>query len=111
VTSATHLALLFPVIAAGVIVLLIAAWAVVTGILEIVAAFQLRRQIDNEVWLGLAGLASIVFGVIAFFFPTAGILAVVWLLAAYAIIFGIFMLVLGWRLRGVDERNEQQAGR
>lgn len=108
--AAGVLALIFPVLAAGVLVILIAAWAVVTGIFEIIAAIGLRKQIDNEIWLGLAGLASIIFGVIAFLFPGAGVLAIVWVMAAYAIIFGIFMLVLGWRLRGVNERIEQQQG-
>ena len=68
----------------------IAAWAVVTGVLEIAAAIRLRRPIRGEVRLGLNGLLSIAFGV----------LTIVWLIGAYAILFGGLLLRLSFRLRG-----------
>jgi uncharacterized membrane protein HdeD (DUF308 family) len=77
----------------------IAAWAFLTGIFEIVAAVQLRKVIANEVWLILGGIASIVFGALMIWFPLAGVLAIIWLIAAYAIIFGIIMIALSLRLR------------
>ena len=101
--AAGVLALLFPVWAAATLVLLIAAWAIVTGIFEIVAAIRLREQIKGEFWMGLAGLASILYGVVLFLFPRAGALALVWLIGGFAIAFGAFMIILGWRLRSIDQ--------
>ena len=97
------LALLFPVFAAGALVLIIAAWAIVTGVFEIVAAIRLREKIRGEFWLGLAGVASILYGAVLFWFPAAGALAIVWLIGGFAIAFGAFLLVLGWRLRRINE--------
>ena len=65
---------------------LIAAWAVLTGILEIVTAIDLRKVIENEWLLGLSGLASVVFGVILAIRPGAGALALIWLIGGYAIV-------------------------
>lgn len=77
----------------------IAAWAFLTGIFEIIAAVQLRKHIANEIWLIVAGLASIAFGVLMLYFPMAGMLAIIWLIAAYAIVFGILMIAFALRLR------------
>jgi uncharacterized membrane protein HdeD (DUF308 family) len=97
------IALVFPVLAAEVLVIIIAAWALVTGIFEIIAAIRLREQIKGEFWLGLAGLASILFGVILLVFPGVGALSLVWLIGSFALVFGVFLVILGWRLRGVNE--------
>jgi uncharacterized membrane protein HdeD (DUF308 family) len=78
----------------------IAAWAFITGVLEIVAAIQLRSHVTNEFWLILGGIASILFGVLMVWFPLAGALALVWLISAYAIVFGILMIAFSLRLRG-----------
>lgn len=99
--AAGLIALIFPAYAAQVLVILIAAWAIVTGVLEIVAAIRLRELISGEVWMGLAGVASILFGVILLVFPAAGALSLVWLISSFAIVFGIFLILLGWRLRGI----------
>jgi uncharacterized membrane protein HdeD (DUF308 family) len=101
--AAGVLALLFPVFAAEALVYIIAAWAIVTGLFEIVAAVGMREQIRGEFWLGLAGVASVLYGVVLFLFPAAGALAIVWLIGGFAIAFGAFLLVLGWRLRRIDE--------
>lgn len=97
------LALVFPVFAAEVLVIIIAAWAIVTGAFEIFAAIRLREQIKGEFWLGLAGLASILFGVILFVFPGAGALSLVWLIGSFALVFGVFLVILGWRLRAINQ--------
>src|SRR5580704_17937660 len=81
----------------------IAAWAFLTGILEIVAAVQLRKHIANEVWLIIDGIASIVYGALMIWFPLAGILAIIWLIGAYAIVFGVIMIAFSFRLRGHAE--------
>jgi uncharacterized membrane protein HdeD (DUF308 family) len=77
----------------------IAAWAFVTGILELVAAVQLRKLVSNELWLTIGGIASILFGVLMLWRPMAGLLAVIWVIAAYAIVFGITLIGLSLRLR------------
>jgi uncharacterized membrane protein HdeD (DUF308 family) len=78
----------------------IAAWAFLTGIFEIVAAVQLRKVVANEIWLIIGGIASIVFGILMIWFPLAGFLTIIWLIGAYAIIFGVIMIALSLRLRG-----------
>ena len=77
----------------------IAAWAFLTGILELVAAVQLRKHIANEIWLIIGGIASIAFGVLMLWFPLAGMLTIIWLIAAYAIVFGFIMIGFSLRLR------------
>lgn len=66
------------------------------------AAVRLRRQIRGELWLGLAGLASILLGVVMVLYPGAAVLTVVWLIGGMALAFGAFLLLLGWRLRRID---------
>ncbi len=79
--------------------LTIAAWAFLTGIFEIVAAIQLRKHIANEIWLIIGGIASIAFGALMVYYPLAGALAIIWLIAAYAIVFGVLMIGFALRLR------------
>lgn len=95
--AAGVIAFLFPTLAAFVLLFVIAAWAIITGVLEIITAIRLRREITNEWALGLAGVVSIILGVILFLNPGAGIIGVVWAIGGYAIIFGILMLVLAVR--------------
>ncbi|HYM70036.1 MAG TPA: HdeD family acid-resistance protein [bacterium] len=90
---------LWPNITALILLYVIAYWAIVTGILELIAGFRLRGHVANEWALLLGGAASIVFGVILIVHPLAGALAVLWLIGIYAIIFGVLMLVLSFRLR------------
>ena len=80
--------------------LTIAAWAFLTGILELVAAVQLRKLIANEIWLILGGIASIVFGILMILYPMIGAITIIYIIAAYAIIFGFIMIGFSLRLRG-----------
>jgi uncharacterized membrane protein HdeD (DUF308 family) len=89
----------WPGITALVLLYLVAAWAIITGITRIVAAIQLRRVLRNEWLLVGSGLASVTFGVIAAVFPGAGILALIWLLGAWLIVFGVFLIALALSLR------------
>jgi uncharacterized membrane protein HdeD (DUF308 family) len=93
------IAFVAPALTAGVLLLMIAAWAIVTGILEIIGAIALRKEIDNEWLLILAGVLSIVFGVLLFRQPAAGALAVVWMIGAFAIVFGADHIALAFKLR------------
>jgi uncharacterized membrane protein HdeD (DUF308 family) len=79
-------------------VLLVAAWALVSGALMSVAAFQLNLD-HGRWWLVLGGLASIVYGLLLFGAPLIGALVLTWWLGAYALVFGVFLLVLAFRLR------------
>jgi uncharacterized membrane protein HdeD (DUF308 family) len=100
---------LAPGLTALALLYLIAAWAVVTGVFEIIAAFELRKHIEGEFWWLLAGLCSIVFGLFLFWRPGTGALAVLWLIGAYAIAFGVFLLGLALRLRGHLRRRHTAA--
>ena len=88
-----------PGLTAVVLVYVIAAWAVVTGVLEIVAAVRLRHRITGEGWLALSGVASVAFGVLMMIFPGAGAVALILWIGAYAVVFGALLLGLAFRLR------------
>jgi uncharacterized membrane protein HdeD (DUF308 family) len=85
--------------------LLVAAWALVTGIFELVAAFRLRHAITNEWLLGLTGVLSIIAGIVLFVYPVAGIASLVLIIGAYAFIFGILLIGLGIRIRSWTTRH------
>lgn len=89
---------------------LIAAWAIVRGIFEIITAIQVRKEISNEWALIIGGIISIIFGVVLVANPVAGALAMIWLIGAYALVFGLMMIVLAFRLRGLPGRMEKLAG-
>jgi uncharacterized membrane protein HdeD (DUF308 family) len=89
-----------PGITAMALLFYIAVWAIATGVLEVVAAIRLRREIEGEFWLVLAGLVSIGFGVFLMARPGEGALAVLILIGSYAIGFGVINLVLAIRARG-----------
>ena len=90
---------LWPGITAVLLVMFIGAWALVHGIFEIIGAIQLRKEIDNERWLILAGALSVVFGLFVLMAPGAGALALIWVIGAYSIVFGIMLVGLSLRLR------------
>jgi uncharacterized membrane protein HdeD (DUF308 family) len=91
----------WPGITALALLLVIAYWSIFRGIIEIVAAVRLRNMIQGEPWLILSGIASIAFGVLLVIYPGSGLLAVIWLIGLYAVIFGVALLMLGFRLKGM----------
>ena len=98
------LAFIEPGIVALALLFYIAIWAIATGVLEIATAIRLRREIRGEWLLILSGLLSVVFGVVLIAHPGAGALAVLWLIAAFAITFGILLVILAFRARGFVRR-------
>ena len=94
-----------PAAAAFALVFVVAFWAMITGALELVAAVRLRREIEGEWLLVLNGIVSLVFGGILLLRPAAGLLVVVWWIGAYAIVFGILLLALAFKLRARHHRG------
>jgi uncharacterized membrane protein HdeD (DUF308 family) len=92
---------MMPGITALALLSLIAFWAILRGVFDIVAAIRLRHAIEGEWLLGLAGAVSIAFGLIMLLFPGAGALAVIWWIGAFAIVLGVMWIALGLRLHGI----------
>ncbi|WP_406630291.1 HdeD family acid-resistance protein [Amycolatopsis sp. WGS_07] len=93
------LTLVWPGVTVLVLATLVGAWAVVTGIMEIVAAIRLRKQITGEAFLIVAGALSVIAGVLVLFHPIAGAFGVALLIGIYAVIYGVTLVVLSFRLR------------
>ena len=92
-------ALAWPGITALALLLVIAAWFVTTGIFEVIAGIRLRKRLESE-WLPiLAGVVSVIFGVLLLAWPAGGALAIAWLIGLSALVYGITLLALGLRLR------------
>jgi uncharacterized membrane protein HdeD (DUF308 family) len=88
-----------PQVTALASVIYIAAWALMIGATEIAVAIKLRREIKGEWFLILMGLASIVFAALLLWNPLAGAAALIWIMAWYAVIFGVLGIFFGFRLR------------
>ena len=95
------LAFVLPDLTALALLILIAAWAIVTGAFEIAAAIQIRDYVKGEWLLALAGAVSVLFGIALLINPRLGAVAVVWLIGAYAIFFGFLLVGLGFKLRSL----------
>jgi uncharacterized membrane protein HdeD (DUF308 family) len=93
------LILIWPGVSVFGLLYLIGVWGISTGILEIMAAIRLRQHFTNEWLLLLTGAGSVIFGLLILVVPRAGVLAVVWWIGTYAILFGMFYVALALRLR------------
>jgi uncharacterized membrane protein HdeD (DUF308 family) len=105
------IAFVFPGLTAVALLYLIAAWAVITGISEIATAIRLRQEIQGEWALILGGIASVLFGLILAVLPAVGILSLIWLIGAYAVAFGILLLITALRVRGRDNQRGERPRR
>lgn len=97
--AAGIVAFVWPGITALAALYVIAIWAILRGVLEISAAIRLRHAIENEWFLGLAGLTSILLGVLLFAWPAAGLMSLIWLIGSLAIVFGVLEVLVAFRLR------------
>jgi len=95
------LTFVWPNVTGLVLLFFIAAWAILTGIFEIVAAIQFRKVISGEWAMILSGLMSVLFGIVLFVFPAAGAVSLVWLIGIYTVTFGIMELIFAFRLRSL----------
>jgi uncharacterized membrane protein HdeD (DUF308 family) len=102
--AAGVLTFLWPGLSALVLVYLIAGWAIVRGVFEIVTAVALRKEIDNEWLLAASGALSVLLGIFLVAAPGAGAIALLWVIGAFAVVAGILMIALGFRLKGANER-------
>jgi len=93
-----------PGITAFVLLFYIAVWAIVVGVLQVVAAVRLRKEIQGEWVLGLAGLGAVVFGVLLLARPGEGVLSVLMLISIYAVLSGILLVFLAFKVRSVRGR-------
>ncbi len=89
----------WPGVATFALLMVIAAWAIVVGVMEIIGAVRLRKEIEGEWMLALSGILSIVFGVLMVAQPAAGAVGAVWALGAVAIAIGVTFVALALRLR------------
>jgi uncharacterized membrane protein HdeD (DUF308 family) len=101
--------LVWPGITALSLLFIVAFWAITMGVFQVVAAIALRREIEGEFWMGLGGVMSVVFGIVLIVSPGTGLLALVWLLGAWAIVFGASSLGLAYRLHGIDATRRTPA--
>jgi uncharacterized membrane protein HdeD (DUF308 family) len=106
--AAGVIAFLWPAITAVAFVFLIAAWALVSGALMLAAAFSLNLD-HGRWWLALGGIASIIFGIVLAIAPVMGAVVLTWWLGAYALVFGVLLLILAFQLHSRKEERERAA--
>jgi uncharacterized membrane protein HdeD (DUF308 family) len=90
---------MMPGLTALVLLYFIAGWAIATGVFQIIGAINLRKEIDNEWFLILGGIVSVLFGVGVMMAPGAGALALLWVIGIYALVLGVIFVVLAFRLK------------
>ncbi len=102
------MAFLWPGLTAVTLLWVLAFWAIVAGVMQIAAAIRLRKEVQGE-WLWvLSGILTVGLGVLLFLYPGAGILSVTWLLAALAIVWGILLVMLSFKLKGLKGKLPAQ---
>ena len=107
--AAAFVTLTTPALTAVALVFFIAMWALATGVLKIIEAIRLRKEISGEFWLVLSGIASVAFAFLVMLRPAAGALAMVWLIGWYALFMGTMLIILSFKLRGL-RRIDSPAG-
>lgn len=83
----------------------VAIWAILSGVVEVIAAVVLRREIEGEWVLFLVGVLSVALGVAMAVLPGVGVLSLIWLVGLYALAIGVAMIVLAFRVRDARRRG------
>jgi uncharacterized membrane protein HdeD (DUF308 family) len=91
-----------PHVIASVLIFFLSFWAMATGFLRLAAAFRLRREVAGEHWLAASGILSVAFALMLLVRPAVGAVGLVWILAGYAVVLGVVLIILGMELRGVQ---------
>ncbi len=97
--AAGILTFMWPALTALLLLIFIACWAIVLGVFQIAGAIKLRKEIDNEWTLILGGVLSVLFGIVLLVAPGAGAIGLIWVIAAYAVVFGVLLVMLAFRLK------------
>jgi uncharacterized membrane protein HdeD (DUF308 family) len=100
--AAGTVAFLWPGLTAFALVIMIGAWAVAIGVMQIIGAIWLRHEIEDEWLLIAAGILSVLFGAAVLLKPGAGALALAWAIGAFAILSGILLVAFALRIKGVQ---------
>jgi uncharacterized membrane protein HdeD (DUF308 family) len=95
----------WPGLTALSLVTLVAVWAIVTGVFGLISAARLRRHMSDEWFQLLSSVASIVLGILLITEPAAGLVVWVWIIGAYALVFGVLFLTMAFRLRNLEHRH------
>ncbi|MFI7129623.1 HdeD family acid-resistance protein [Nonomuraea sp. NPDC050153] len=90
---------IWPGITSLALLYVVAFWAIFTGVLEIMAGIRLRKTIDNEWMLIIGGILSVIFGILLLIWPAAGLVSLAWLVGVFAILYGIAMVALSFRVK------------
>jgi uncharacterized membrane protein HdeD (DUF308 family) len=107
--AAGIVALVWPGLTAVSLLWVLAIWIIVAGAMQVSAAIRLRKEVQGEwLWI-LSGLLMIALGLVFFTRPGAGILSVTWLIASLAIVWGILLVMLSFKLKGLKGRMVPQA--
>lgn len=101
--------LFWPGATAIVMLMFVAAWAIVGGLLRVVLAFQIRKEITGEWILIVGGIMSILFGGLLVAMPQVGMLTMAWMIGFYAILFGGLFIFLAFRLRKLGSSSDTHA--
>ncbi len=105
--AAGVVAIAWPGITAMALLWVIAAWAILSGIFQIMAGMEIRKEVEGEWVLYVGGALAILFGLILFFRPGAGALSVIWLIGTFMILFGILQVVLAFKLKGLQGKVKE----
>jgi uncharacterized membrane protein HdeD (DUF308 family) len=97
--AAGILTFMWPGLTALLLLIFIACWAIVLGAFQIAGAIRLRKEIDNEWTLILSGVLSVLFGIVLLVQPGAGAVGLIWVIAAYSVVFGVLLVALAFRLK------------
>jgi uncharacterized membrane protein HdeD (DUF308 family) len=94
-------AFLMPGVTAWTFAVIVGFWSIMTGAFEIVGAIRLRKEIEGEFFLIVAGVVNILFGMVLLMVPGLGLLTLIYLVGIYAIISGVALAAFAWRIRGL----------